>query len=273
MSISSENETGGHRAVSMVEVLVVMSVLVLLTALLVPGLSSAKERARRVFCQNNLRQWGIALQCYRDEHNDYLPMEGTFGGTGVSGALSLPGRWFNVLPPYIGAPAYKDIEGANVSIKEFPNIHVWICPSKQLTDSYKSDSGMNQFHYGMNQVLDGMGSASTNGSADTPGFPDPPKARPQPAKLFKKKPFTVFLFDIAPNLPRGSPRDVATSYARNFSGKLYGKFHGDYANFLYVNGGVGNCTTDDLVANKDLRRGKIRWDHPQLFWGYPPPTQ
>ncbi|MDO8632594.1 MAG: DUF1559 domain-containing protein [Phycisphaerales bacterium] len=254
----------------MMEVLTVISILVFLLALLVPGLGAAREHARRVLCQNNLRQWGIALQCYRDEHSDYLPMEGTYGGTGVSGALSLPGRWFNVLPPYIGAPAYRDVEGANVSIKEFPNLHVWICPSKSLTDVYKSGTGKNQFHYGMNQVLDGMGSFP-NGSTDTPGYPDPQKAKHLPAKMFQRRPFTVFLFDIAPNSPRGSPRDVATEYYRDFEGHYSGRFHGDYANFLYINGGVAGFQNSAWVEGNDNRHGRIRWENPQLYWGYPPP--
>jgi len=252
-------------AISLSEVLVVCALILFLLALLVPGLGQAKEQARRVQCASNLKQWGVALQLYRDDHDDYIPMEGTTGTTGPF----KPGTWFNELPPYLGMPAYRDVEGANKAIREFKNGHFWICPSKDLTDAYKSFTGMNQFHYGMNTVLDGMG-PRPHGSADAPGFPDPKEARPLPAKLFIKKPHTVFLFDIAPNLPRGSPRDVATEYWRNHQGGRGGKFHGDYANFLFLNGSVSGFTTSDIVAGRDLRHDTILWNHPQLYWGYPP---
>jgi prepilin-type processing-associated H-X9-DG protein len=253
--------------------LVVCSIVLFLLALLVPGLGHAKEQARRVQCTNNLRQWGVALQLYRDDNHDYIPMEGNTFKDPITHVSNLfkPGTWFNELPPYLDMPAYRDIEGVNASIREFKNGHIWICPSKELTDAYKSSSGMNQFHYGMNQVLNGMGDPP-KGSRDTPGFPNPVKAAPLPAKLFARKPHTVFLFDIAPNSPSGSPRDVATEYARTFSGGRYGKFHGDYANFLFLDGGVGGFTTSDIVAGHDLRHDPIIWNHPQLYWGYPPPS-
>jgi len=254
-------------AVSLSEVLIVCAIILFLLALLVPGLGHAKEQARRVLCTNNLRHWGIALQCYRDEYDDYIPME----GTQLSGGIHKSGTWFNELPPYLDAPAYRDVEGVNQSIREFKNGNIWVCPSKDLTDAYKSFSGKNQFHYGMNQVLDGLGKWP-GGSKDAPGFPDPEQARPLPGKLFAKKPNTVFLFDIAPNSPAGSPRDVATQYARDFSGRYIGKFHGDYANFLFLNGSVFGFTTSDIVAGRDLRHDTIIWNHPQLYWGYPPPS-
>ena len=190
-------------ALSLLELVVVFAVIALLMALLIPGLGATRERARRLICAGNLRQWGIALQYYRDDYADWLPKEGTHGPENII----KPGTWFNALPPYLSAPAYKDVEGVNEAIKEFPNMHVWICPSKNLTDAYKSDSGMNQFHYGMNQVLDGMGDGSDD--SDTPNFPDVPDEH-QLGYRFLKKPNTVFMFDIAPNSPSGSPRDVAT---------------------------------------------------------------
>ncbi len=141
---------GAARALSLPEVLVVCAVILFLLALLFPGLSATRERLRRLICANNLRQWGAALQYYRDDHNDYLPTEGSYLD------LDKPYAWFNVLPPYLGAPAYRDVDGVGDAIKEFPALHIWICPSKNLTNAYKSGSGKNQFHYGMSQVLDGM---------------------------------------------------------------------------------------------------------------------
>jgi len=252
-----------RRAVSLIEVLVVIGVVLLMLAVLVPSLSQAREQARRVQCANNLRQWGAALQAYRNDYRDYLPTEGTYLD------INKPHTWFNVLPPYLHAPAYKEVERQGKLIKEFPALHVWICPAKNLTDAYKSGSGQNQFHYGMNQVLDGVGTSRTP-SQDVPGFFD--QEAPLRAVRFAKHPNTVFMFDIVWNSPNGSQRDVATMHQR-WDGAALGRFHGDYANLLYLDGRVGHCTTDDLVTSRDFRDGNMVWRHPELYWGYLPPLR
>ncbi len=249
-------------AVSLPEVMLVGAIIAFMLALLVPSLSNAREQARRVICRSNLHSWGLALGFYRNDHNDYLPTEGTYW------TLDKPYTWFNVLPPYLGLPPYVEFEGANEAIRELPNLHVWICPSKNLTPAYKSGTGKNQFHYGMNQVLDGVGQEERP-SRDTPGFLDMGEL-PVGAHRFAKEPQLVFLFDIAPNSPAGTPRNVATMYQRWFDDTRLGKFHGDYANLLYLDGGVTNCTTDDLVTDRDFRHGDIIWHHPALYWGYRP---
>jgi type II secretory pathway pseudopilin PulG len=251
-----------RRGWSVKELLVVIAVIILLVAMLLPSVHQAREQARRVLCANNLRQWGMALQWYRDDNDDYLPTEGTYWQP------DKPYTWFNVLPPYLGLAPYRQREGVGTTIRELPANHPWLCPSKNLTDAYKSETGQNQFHYAMNGVLDGYGSPP-DGSSDTPGFPDQGD-RPLLGLTFDSRPTTVFMFDVAPNVTSGSPRIVATQYFRTFDGRRLGKFHGDYANLLYVNGGVTSCTASDLAENNDQLRGKIIWNHPQLYWGYRP---
>ena len=249
--------------VSLPEVLVVAAIIAFMLALLVPGLDAAREQARRVMCKSNERSWGVALGAYRNDFNDYIPTEGTY----LRGGILESATWYNALPPYLGLPPYRDLEGANEAIHELPNIHVWICPAKNLTPVYKSDSGMNQFHYGMNQVLDGLDQPNRP-SRDTPGFLDMGKS-PIRAHRFYQRPHTVFMFDIAPNSPAGTPRNVANMHQR-WKNRPLGKFHGDYANLLYLDGGVTNCMADDLVTDRDFRYGKILWHHPNLYWGYLP---
>jgi len=232
----------------MMEVLTVISVLIFLLALLVPGLNAARERARRVLCQNNLRQWGMAMQFYRDDNNDYLPTEGTYL------APDKPYTWFNVLPPYLNAPPYREVEGVGKAIKEFPELHMWICPSKNLSRLYKSEKGKNQFHYGMNEVLDGMDSSKT------PDFPDQGE-EPIRAALFHKRPSTVFMFDIYPNESRGHQVDVATV------------FHRGIANVLFLSGAVDCFRSRAFVVDGDFRRGRPIWNDPRLYWGYLPKPQ
>ena len=63
----------GHRAFTLIELLVVITVIAVLAALLLPALSSAKEKALKAACVSNLRQVGIAIQTYVSDNNGKIP--------------------------------------------------------------------------------------------------------------------------------------------------------------------------------------------------------
>jgi type II secretory pathway pseudopilin PulG len=54
--------------------LVIIAVIGILAALLLPTLGRAKESARATACLSNLRQVGIALQLYVQDHENRLPV-------------------------------------------------------------------------------------------------------------------------------------------------------------------------------------------------------
>jgi prepilin-type processing-associated H-X9-DG protein/prepilin-type N-terminal cleavage/methylation domain-containing protein len=58
---------------TLIELLVVVAIIAVLVALLLPALASARENARMVKCQSNLRQIAMAFSFYLDEYNNVFP--------------------------------------------------------------------------------------------------------------------------------------------------------------------------------------------------------
>jgi len=61
-----------REAFTLVELLVVIAVIAILAGLLLPVLSSAKNRSRRAICLNNQRQLDLGWQMYADENSGNL---------------------------------------------------------------------------------------------------------------------------------------------------------------------------------------------------------
>jgi prepilin-type N-terminal cleavage/methylation domain-containing protein len=64
-----------RRAFTLIELLVVIAIIGMLASILMPAIQKSRERARQSRCINNLREFSMALQMYRDDNEQEVYKE------------------------------------------------------------------------------------------------------------------------------------------------------------------------------------------------------
>jgi prepilin-type N-terminal cleavage/methylation domain-containing protein/prepilin-type processing-associated H-X9-DG protein len=112
---------------TLIELLVVIAVIALLIAILIPSLQRARNQARAVKCQANLRQWGLIISTYLQDNDSWF-------------WLSDPGPiywWYNVLEAW----RYEDLCFCPMATKVNPD------PDRQTLDGSAYGSKFTAWQY------------------------------------------------------------------------------------------------------------------------------
>lgn len=139
---------------TLIELLVVIAIIGILASLLLPAMKRARESARGVTCQGNHRQLLVAVSCYSDEHDGWVPLDNTnvpspfvYDGNTYTGG---GGVWI----PWFGAPFVGQYFGNSLVTCGSSNAVVY-CPTIDVGDMMKRpswDAVKNRNGIGLNRM-------------------------------------------------------------------------------------------------------------------------
>lgn len=137
---------------TLVELLVVITIIAILMSLLLPAVQNARESARRTQCKNHLKQLGIAVHNYAETHQLLPPGVGGTGGSG-SNNERMSGIVF-LLPYFEQGPLWKKIrmaplQGGDTTLASFPHpptdLQLLLCPTNSLPEKTPSLSARRSY--------------------------------------------------------------------------------------------------------------------------------
>ena len=231
---------------TLIELLVVIAIIAILAAILMPALSSARDRSRTSSCANNLKQLGLAYAAYIDDYNGFLvPDNPKFNGDGIN-------SWVPMLiyKKYLPPSNYKR-KVTSISAGSYAPAGIFYCPA--AIGTYANSQGKSGESvscanpaiscYGQNNFIGGY--ASTISATDKS---DAKKAEtlvytPMKINQLKNLSHVMFVGDKV-----YGPYDA---YTLTRSSILDGMRHNGTANYLMGDYHVENRTASNVPATSD----------------------
>lgn len=239
---------------TLIEMLVVMAIVILLTAIIIPSVSGALRSAQHTHSMNNLRQWGTATLLYMTESGGRMPSRGPEERPSWGEVMNARNAWYNVLPPYVGEQALMDIPAhERVNFLEGTSMHR--DPAARFNTGELSERPL--FSYTYNSQ---MNVSRTHGN-HIPGRGD--LRRDQLFISDYTTPSnTVLFFESRVRREDGHPSQTSA----NQMGRAYGHSrhvsfrYGGRVNILFLDGATRRFRSDEIFNGTQVINEPVIWE-------------
>ena len=128
-----------RRIFTLLELLLVVAVIVILMSMLLPGLRTAREMAKRISCSGNMKQLVFGCISYAGNNNDYLP-PGKYGWSETDRRQS----WMTYIASDVGVTLYTGSDTAQHSKRT-----IFYCPS-DMTEWWINAASLSLYFFSKN---------------------------------------------------------------------------------------------------------------------------
>lgn len=149
------------RGFTLIELLVVIAIIAILSAILFPSFSRARENARRASCQSNLKQLGLGIAQYTQDYDEkYIVAQPTNPSSPAGGQT-----FVTTIQPYIkSTQVFMCPSGSMEEITAEDNLSakdaLWTGPSPPWSTASRG-------HYGFNTLMEDVALADVRVASET----------------------------------------------------------------------------------------------------------
>jgi prepilin-type N-terminal cleavage/methylation domain-containing protein len=242
-----------RRGFTLVELLVVITIIGMLIALILPGVQMVREAARKAQCLNNLKQLGLALKNFESSMHHYPPSS-LYARTDLSSTQAYESwSWLALLLPYLdaqvmysslqvnGGEPWQEASGTTGTPRQIARqqaLSMFICPSyngPKVTPSTPMLSGV-MGNNPATSVIGGLTNYKGIGGSTKESFP-----------------FKIYADQTTPK--QGTPPYGPTPTTIHPDGAMYPGTYADGAR----ESDFGDGTTNTVMACETIEQTYARW--------------